>query len=499
MTIKTEHPEYQEIKDLWIQMDETYKGEASVKAQGVKYLSATASMVFDGLGLNQAGAAAYKSYLLRAVFHNYVQEAVTNMVGIMHREPAVFELPGRMKELEENATADGESLQQLLRRINERQLLDGRLGLLADVTQGSSIKELPFLVFYRAERIINWDVGARERGKRELNFVVLDESEDVRDTFTWSLALKYRVLFKGLDHTVIDGKTLTSDDALAKGNLFSLAVVEDDQVPSISADDLVTPSFSSKQLDFIPFTFINAVDLIPAVGLIPLLSLSDLSLAVYRGEADYRQTLFNQSQETLVVVGATDDDGTEEGDKDKVTRVGSGARIDLPEGGSASYVGVNGVGLTEQRMALENDKEEAQLQGAKLLNTESGSQESGEALRIRVAATTANLSAIARTGATGLEDALKQIAIWMEEDPNKVKVKANTDFTEDDFLGQDFLAIMQAVEFGFPLSERSLHKVAQQKDLTDMSFEEEMPLVRAEREARVRSTLGIGEDEESQE
>ncbi|HIG17042.1 MAG TPA: hypothetical protein EYQ31_06970 [Candidatus Handelsmanbacteria bacterium] len=88
-----------------------------------------------------------------------------------------------------------------------------------------------------------------------------------------------------------------------------------EQEGQISAE--ITPTFGGKPLDFVPFTFVGANDLTATPGTIPLLGLSNAALAIYRGEADLRQTLHALGQDTLVLTGVAP--GTDL-DEDEPTR-----------------------------------------------------------------------------------------------------------------------------------------------------------------------------------
>ena len=83
---------------------------------------------------------------------------------------------------------------------------------------------------------------------------------------------------------------------------------------------------------------------------------------MYRQDADYKQALFLQGQDTLVVTGAAND-GT--------IRIGAGAHISVPLGADAKFIGVDGSGLEEQRRSLENDYQRASGKGGQLLDTNS--------------------------------------------------------------------------------------------------------------------------------
>jgi hypothetical protein len=133
MGIDNKHPQYSEFILDWLTMRDTYRGERIVKEKGELYLPPTAGMQADGMLTKQPGRQAYDSYKLRAVYHDFVSDAVEAMIGMMHSKPPTIELPKALEPMMERATINGEGLAHLLRRINEQQLITGRLGLLLDL------------------------------------------------------------------------------------------------------------------------------------------------------------------------------------------------------------------------------------------------------------------------------------------------------------------------------------------------------------------------------
>jgi hypothetical protein len=435
------------MADTWLMLEECYAGEAAVKAATTKYLPATASMEEDGLGAGQAGAAAYTAYLRRAVYRNHLKRAVQGLVGLAHREAPTVTLPEKLEPLRESLTANQESVETVLRKINTQQLLTGRVALLPDVLEGGKRGDLPHLVLFGARRVINWDHTGDRRG---LLMAVVDESDVERrdDSMDWTEVKRYRLL-------------------RLEGEEYQSAVLEGATDPA--GAEWVTPTYVGRKLGFVPLTFVNAIDLVPQPDDPPLYDLASLSLAIYRGEADLRQSLYMQGQDTLVIMGRGD---VQPGES---VRVGAGAVLDVPIDGGAEYVGVSADGLSEMRENLAADKAEADQLGARVLSSHQGGQESGEALRIRVAASTATLKGIIKAGAAGLEDALRGVAIWVGANPDEVSVQPNLDFIEDDgFSGQELLQYMQAMKEGAPLSTRSLHRILRKKDATELTFEEEL-------------------------
>lgn len=436
-------------------MTDTYGGERIVKEAGTKYLPPTPGQLEDGMeNASQDGYKNYQAYKTRARFPDFVSQAVEALLGIMHHKPATIELPKKMEPMIEHATVKGESLQMLLRRINENQLTTGRLGLLADVADGSPVGTLPYIALYRAEDVRNWDSGSREElVHRVLNLVVLNETEYERDTdFEWKSVEKYRVLVLGDPGENVEEGT------------YQMGVFSETTSLNFTESSLIVPSLAGKSLNKLPFIIVNSKDIVPDPDDPPLLGLAQLALTVYRGEADYRQAIFMLGQDTLVLMGGDDD----------TIRAGAGAVINLPISGDAKYVGVNSQGIPEMRKALENDRKEAAEIGGKLLDTRGGDAESGDALRIRVSARTASLNQIAKAGAEGLQSILRTIAEWVGANPDEVIVTPNLDFADDEWQGEDLVKLTTAKSLGAPISLRSIHRKMQDKDMTEMDYEEEL-------------------------
>lgn len=460
VNLSEKHPQYQLQLENWVLMRDAYRGERQVKSKGQTYLPATAGQIIDGMDQpTQPGFKAYQAYLKRARFPNFVREAVQTAVGMMHSQPPKIKLP---KELENIRSSKGETMAQLLRRINEEQLLTGRIGLLADIPTKTT-DPLPYIATYATERLINWDDGTVEGlVPQVLNFVVLDESEYERNklNFGWTLEEKYRVLVLG----TIEGNESTG---AYKFGVFS------ERDPAAVDSTLKEASIRGRTLQKIPFVIINSCDLVSDSDEPPLMDLGNLCMTIYRGEADYRQNLFMQGQDTLVIIGGAVDE-------DEAVRTGAGSRIDVPIGGDAKYIGVESDGLQEQREALENDRKRAGSMGAQSLDTVSRERESGTSLNIRIAARTADLNQIALTGAAGLEQLLKTCAEWIGANPEEVTVEPNLEFGDHQLTGQNMVEMQTSRNLGYPISAKSLHQVAYDRGLTKLTFEEEMAQAKKE-------------------
>lgn len=463
MAIISQHPLYKTMLPDWETMRDTYAGDRAVKERGQKYLAPTAGMVADGMAPTMKGFAAYNAYRSRAIFHDFVREGVEYYVGLMHQEPADIQLPTQLEPMRKDASILHESLEQLLRKINEQQLVAGRLGLMLDMpVTPDPDHQYPYIATYAAEAMTNWDVGTRDEiDIPELNLVVLNESSFKRTmSFEWEWIQAFRVLTLG-------DVGPNEEKGTYKQALFSGMEAQFDPLK------LEAPSIRGKTLDHIPFVFINTTDLLPHPDVCPLMGLARLALTIYRGEADYRQNLFMQGQDTLVVIGGKEED---------TIRTGAGSLIQLRagQGVDAKYIGVTATGLAEQREALENDKTAARNKAGQLIDTRSAQKESGEALEARVAAQTATLNTISKTGARALEQMLKHAAEWIGADPDKVIVTPNTEFTEQPFVAADLVSLMTAKGLGAPIALETIHDIMMDRGLTELEYDAEMEKIAEE-------------------
>ncbi len=484
-SISDPHPDANARRPDWVLMFDTNEGQRHIKSKTTNYLPATSGMralsskttKLDGEGLEL-----YTAYLIRAFFPDLVKETVRALTGILDREPANIALPEALEDMRELATPKGESLNDLLVQIHINQLLYGRLGLLLDVDPS---RDLPLIVRYPAPQILNWDDltvtkdikqqddAKRSEAVRRLLLVVLDESRFERDTgnkFTWNLVPRFRSLNLGE----------------AEANVFTSQVERDGAI-----QEAIIPAIRGKTSEEIPFTFINTTDLATQPGEVPLINLANLALAIYRGEADHRSALFMSGQDTLVLTGFDISSGNSENPADgQKPIIGSGAYINIPDPeGDAKFIGPDSNALQEQRQSLEDDYKRAGEEGIKLLSSGAGA-EAAETLRIRVAGRTATLQTIAMTSATGLENALRQAAVWVGADPEEVKVEPNLDFITEDQDPADLIAFATAKKSKVPLSWKSVHNWLRQKDFTELTFDEELEQIEEEADMDAFDTGG---------
>jgi len=180
MSVKNVHPDYTEsLPDMQIVRD-FYKGERHIKDRTTTYLTPTVAQTLDGMNPSDPGYASYQKYIEGARVPGLVREKVENAIGTLHKEDAAITVPKQMEPILQKITRQGESVYALLRRINEEQLVPGRLGLLLD---NDEITDTPYISLYYGEAITNWDEGILETGTvASLRMVVLNEPTTTLDS-----------------------------------------------------------------------------------------------------------------------------------------------------------------------------------------------------------------------------------------------------------------------------------------------------------------------------
>lgn len=473
------HPQYDRYRYIWERIRDAYEGQDRVKYETVKYLPPTTGMAKPspyGPQMTPEGWYEYQGYISRAQFPGDTAQMVRTALGILWNKDATIEVPKRMEYIKEQATSEGDSLTQLMVDVNIEQLLPGRCGLLADLpapVNGVLLKGKPepFITMYKCEQILNWDLGARGLAPfRQLNLVVLDESENERaEDMSIRWQNKYLVLSLG---------SLAPNDT---AGTYHVGRFRDENFVNQA---LRQPLIYNKPLPFIPFTFINATNIKPKVDAPPHIDLVDLCFSLYQNSADYEQMLHEHAQETLVVEG---------GDEDKAYRVGTHATICTPGNGNKAYfIGLNGKGLPEMAKAYANKQILIERKSGQMVDTRSLQRESGESLKTRLAAQTATLSQIAKASGWGFTRCLQQIAVMTGCDPREVKVKPNTNFLNPELFAKTLVELMQAKNMGYPITDEDLYRLGQERGVNEKDFAAAMALLKGEPKALVTSGQPVG-------
>jgi hypothetical protein len=387
----TAHPDYDLARKDWERIRDAMMGETQIKIRGETYLPRPE-------GMKGTYEDAYEPYKQRAHYPQIASYALQGALGVIITKLPEFNVPKKLEYILRNATKDGQTLQQLFIDMIIEILQTGRCPILVDVED----KENKFkFVRYSAESLLNWKediVG----NKKVLIMSVLKETMPASDDiFSHDEEDVYRVLI------------------LDENNQYTSRVFE-------STNELLglyaVPSYFGRKISEIPLfvagSINNSLDNQP----IPLLSVANCSIQIYRKEADLANSEYLSCNPTLVMVGASNDD-------DLPNVVGSSVMIVLPDPQArVFYTTTDTAALQHVKTHIDDLYEEAIRHGVAILDTRKG-VESAEALRIRQATQSASIYSIYLSALNAVKSGLQLMCRWAGLNEEEVTVDAPSALT----------------------------------------------------------------------
>ena len=430
-SIGTEHPDYSDRISEWVKVRDCLKGEKTIKDKAETYLPRPKGMSGDY-------AEAYDAYIERAHFPLVASYSLTGVLGVVITKMPEFNVPDKLKYIIENATKDGRSLQQLFLDIIIEIFTTGRVPLTVDIIPDKN--EFRF-VQYKAEDLINWKTSLQETEKNIILSVFKQQTlTDPEDEFSHDSQDTYVVL------------------ALDKSGRYYIRKYSE----SGTVEKSYVPSIYGNTLTELPITIAGSINNSVDIQPIPLLSVANCSIQIYRKEADLANSEFLSCNPTLVITGATDEDQLP-------NVVGSSVLITIPDNQArVFYTTTDTAALTHVKSHIDDLYEEAIRHGVAILDTRKG-VEAAEALRIRQATQSASVYSVYLSAVTAIKNGLMFMCKWAGYNVDDVVVDAPNSLT---FGVPDATIIREVVEgFGsgiIPLTV--IHKYLINSGLLDQTI-----------------------------
>jgi len=408
--VNTKHPDYDVYALSWARVRDCLNGEDTVKRKTTDYLPRPAGM--DG-----KYKAAYDAYIERAHFPLITAYALSGALGVITTKLPEFNVPDKLSYILKEATKDGRSIQQLFLDCMIEVFQTGRVPLLVDVIDEKN--EFRF-VQYTAESFINWKTS-QLKSEQSLILATLAESlPATEDLFSHDTLEVFRVL--SLD---------------ADGNYSSSVYGAKTEY----TDMFRTPTFMGKYYPEVPLivagSINNSYDLQP----IPLISVANCSIQIYRKEADLANSEFLSCNPTLVLTGASNDDNLP-------NVVGSSVMIVIPnEASRVFYTRTDTFALTHVKAHIESLYEEAIRHGVAILDARKG-VEAAEALRIRQATQSASIYSIYLAVLNAIKQGLVIMCKWAGYNEEEVILDAPSSLT----YGIPDPAVLKQIVEGFAMN-----------------------------------------------
>ncbi len=377
----------------------------------------------------------YKQLKKRAMFLNVTGRTRAGLLGAVFRKTAELTLPTEVEYLQENASGDGTSLEQLSKKAVGECLDTGRGGFLVDypkvkaVSGVSSVadaaKQKALIHFYDAESIIDWDEEVID-GVKRLVYVNLQEC-----VTEFNPAQLSREEYK-------QNRVLL----LIDGTQYVQRVYKDGAEP---VESMPTDK-DGQPFDHIPFSFFGSENNDADIDKSPLEDLADVNILHYGNSATVEESGFISSQPTLFL---TTDISPDEFVKlnPNGMRIGSRRGYNLGKSGSATLVQAEATQLTRELM---KDKQEQMVMiGARIVQ-QGGGNETAEAARIRYSSDNSILSTVAGNVSEALKRAILDAERFMIGEPNEKDTVfwLNQEFFDEVMTAQDILARVQLWQLG---------------------------------------------------
>jgi hypothetical protein len=327
--------------------------------------------------------------------------------------------------MDNNATGDGMTLEQVAKLTVGELLQTGRFGLLGDypvseqglsAVQVSALRLQANIKTYQSESILNWKTETIG-GQTVLSLVVLAETYEVpEDEFKSEIKRQYRVL-KLVENTYVvevwrdDEVFTTAEPRDAKGN----------------------------RLSFIPFVIAGTYSNDPDIDDAALYDLAEINIGHYRNSADYEEGVFLHGQPMLHIdIGTTN---TTEWNDLNPNGVEVGARRGLVTSGSGSAQLLQTQANSAAFEAMSHKEKQMVAIGARTIEQGQVPETLG-AVVIKYAGDNSVLSNVVQNASSAMETVLTWCGLFMGVD-SPIEYKINETFYD---YGVDPNQIMAEVQ-----------------------------------------------------
>ena len=298
--VQTKHPLYIKRSTQWALMRDVIEGSDAIKEKGEVYLPRP-SVAHDKYDIYEKKQ--YETFKQRTPFVNYTAQIKDCLHGMLESTPSRVEVPQKVKEILFNIDYQGNSCDQFISNCVEDVLITSFGGCLVDipkvnpnisVLQAEKAKIRPYLSYYTAESIINWDYKVIN-GVKTVSLVVLSEMvKKDNDIFSHETKEIFRVLF-------------LNDKGEYTQSVFEKSKDAKDKEIYLPTSTIV-PTVNGKTLDYIPFVFFPYNEPVKPI----LYDIAVTNLHHFVVSADYQNGTHLTSRPTGYFTGhqpEVDDDG----------------------------------------------------------------------------------------------------------------------------------------------------------------------------------------------
>lgn len=429
----------------------------------------------------------YNAYVERAEFSPFATRTWEGVLGLMFSKEIQKTIPEKFNQYLDNVDGKGNDLYKFIKDVTSDCAITGWGGCLIDAPNGEDMSllqaeregVLPYLTYYRAEKIIN--VQTKIIGRKEVvTKIVIKESEEVPTTDPYVTETKDR--YKVLE--------IETDEKSGHIGKYKLSVL-DESYRLISEN---YPKMFGEEINFIPFFFMcNTEPTIPM-----FMPVIDVNKAWYHKSADYENGLHWTGCPTPICIGYTpetmmNEEGQEVPKYD--LKLGGSKVVFFPQGvNDVRYLEFNGAGLSQLSKGMQEDEERMAILGARIISAERKGVESAETARIHRASENSVIATFANEVSKVFNNILYWYLSWSIGYPieEEIKIQINTDYDTSTMSPQELTTLVSAWQSG-AIDKTILFKNMQKGELIDNSdtFEDMQERIAIEKEQNFQNDLEL--------
>lgn len=421
--VDLKHEDYCEHSDAWNDARNVVEGERKIKECGQMYLPKLEAQTNEE----------YEAYKSRAKFLNATGRTVDGLKGMVFRRDPIVRSESNLiraelaKQFIDDSTLSGVSLNDYAQKITEEVITVARAGTLVDYIGDENRTAL---MFYCTESIWNWRF---ERVNGQMKLVMLLLHEEIESPGPANDLGDIPESLKGVASQETERLRLLTLDTSGKTPTFiseTFTKKEEGGKEKWISEEVVIPSRNGIPLDFIPFVFHGPCQGEGECEKLPLEDLISVNLHHYRLSADYNHGLHWTGLPAPYFTGTK---------KEQLTSIkvgGSSAIVLENKDASCGFLEFKGEGLKALQTAIEEDKKDMTILGARLLEEQKRDAETAETQRMRQGGEFSILATIANSVSRSLTDSMRIAFWWMSNaktvlEFEDVKIELNTDYTLD--------------------------------------------------------------------
>jgi hypothetical protein len=470
MEVNTKNPKYEKLRPIWDRVKDFCEGQDAVKARKQTYLPAMPSQMqpIEQAGFGQSHRTLYDLFLDKATVWPGASKTLKAYTGILSRKAPRVEAP---EEYIDIFSLDGESIYTVSTWAAKGVMKYGVAGLLVDFPENT---DRPFAVKYSAYSILDWKY-AIGNGGRSLSHVSLVER--------WKDGEADEIIHLNIE-LVGDEENRVPGYVVRK---YELQKVEGKQEKQWVLIGTGVPLMNGQPIPFIPFVPITEDGQVLDYDYPMLTDVTNLNMAHYQNDAEYRNALTFAGRPTPCVAGLIQAEG-----QNKIT-LGTSSVLQFEQGGSWGMLGLDDAsGINAIRQAGQDLQADMAVAGSRALMQDPNGVEAAQTAAIHREGEHGQLSNIANVVSGGITQVLELMKLWANI-PGDVSFEMNTDFNPLQVDSQT-LSVLWQMYMGGTISFELFYYNLQRGELTPdlRTAEEEKESAAADRrELEPQNTIDL--------